>query len=65
MASMKIKPCPFCNSKQVKLESASTINDPGSQWWVTCYSCQAEGSLTYEKHIAIRLWNLPKRMNKK
>ena len=48
----KLKPCPFCGSKDDLL-----INDEDYEVFVFCWSCEARGPEMFSKNDAIEAWN--------
>lgn len=50
----KLKPCPFCASRQVAVQSHA---GPATVFAVRCENCAAEGPLGMTYAEAIKLWN--------
>ena len=61
-----MKPCPFCNSTNLKLES-EWIDPDGlyghEEWIVWCRNCGAIGPNQLSDTEAMRLWNLRRPMD--
>ena len=59
--SIKLKPCPFCGSTNVKIVGNHTNDDCGwyYSYYVFCRDCGARGAekRDEEKPLAIRAWN--------
>lgn len=49
--SDKIKPCPFCNCKDI------VICDKGTAWSLYCWDCGAIGPTKKNRSEAIEAWN--------
>lgn len=50
--SEELKPCPFCDSKNVKL-----CNYLESSFWGDCFHCGAQGSRRANGGVAVSVWN--------
>jgi Lar family restriction alleviation protein len=55
MPDTEFKPCPFCGSKHVSIESVFT--ETGNFEVLGCDTCRAEGPLGNNQAKAIKLWN--------
>jgi Lar family restriction alleviation protein len=52
---LPIKPCPFCSSRDVAVETLGTENRPF--YAVSCDDCEATGPLSDSYDGAIEAWN--------
>jgi len=48
----KIKPCPFCGSKEVDICRTNK-----QACWIRCHKCEAEGNCAEKREDAITEWN--------
>ena len=46
---MKLKPCPFCGSNDVKVVSGMNF--------VACYECESDSGVYDSKEEAVKAWN--------
>ena len=60
MSKEKLKQCYFCNSESIKLIRKVKPNTRGQEhnYYVTCNSCKARGSLKGTETEALNSWNL-------
>ena len=59
MMKTKLKPCPFCGSDDLDLmETDSGVGGLSGEYYVTCWSCCAEGGKEDTKKKAKMVWNL-------
>ena len=56
MTAAKIKPCPFCRSKNVKVWLYGTEKISHGHA-VACEDCEAQGPVTLREVEAVRIWN--------
>ena len=66
---MEIKPCPFCNSHDVKIWDNSNVHPFHQYWCVVCDNCKAQGPQVFpykqeesRETVAIRDWNTAERL---
>lgn len=52
----KIKPCPFCGSKDIEILEWTFKNDINT-WQVECQECGVSGSMYSIKAEAVEEWN--------
>jgi Lar family restriction alleviation protein len=63
MADPGLLPCPFCDSEDVKLTSASSTSMPDTWYFVECQKCGARGPMVsvcddeHPEETARRGWN--------
>ena len=50
LRSYELKPCPFCNSNDIKLVESNSV-------WACCAFCNAEGPNTKTRKEACKAWN--------
>lgn len=63
--SEELKPCPFCGSKNVKLDQTDETPEESSDVWVYCEECLCDGPNASTdifqpqqlEQVAISLWN--------
>lgn len=51
MPEIQLKPCPFCGSKNLDMDSDY------EHWVVVCKDCMAAGPSSFEKTLAALYWN--------
>lgn len=52
--TQKMKPCPFCGSKELRLWEDRTF---GGGYSVYCWMCGSQGREDLDKEVAIAAWN--------
>lgn len=58
MSKLTLKPCPFCGSDDLDLmETCSGIGGLSGEYYVTCWSCYAEGGKEKTRKKAKQGWN--------
>ena len=65
MSKTMIEPCPFCGSEEVKRISPkpeSGVRKVYRIWQVVCLACEARGSSSTVKTIAVARWNSVERV---
>lgn len=50
----KLKPCPFCGSKEVESGRGVDI----TKWFVCCHICQTDGPVSHTEEQAANSWNI-------
>ena len=64
MTNVQLKPCPFCGGEASTHICGSEAYEIGSPRrhivarWVSCDSCGASGSSTFDMDEAIKAWNI-------
>ena len=53
----KLKPCPFCGSKDIHIMIERPQNIFSHCYKVMCFSCQATSALKETGAMAIEVWN--------
>jgi len=48
---MKLKPCPFCKSKNILIKNVM------DEFWVHCSLCSASSKISFSAEEAITAWN--------
>jgi len=58
MSNENLKPCPFCESKDIRMdEHQSVTGSTGSIFSMCCYQCGATFPNRYSKELMIKAWN--------
>ena len=53
-----IKPCPFCNNKDIRFEKhINNLSPTGEIWSMCCYKCGATFPNRYKKELLVKSWN--------
>lgn len=56
----EFKPCPFCGSEKIIIESADVDGawpEDITKWAVSCKECHASSAITLDRENSITLWN--------
>jgi Lar family restriction alleviation protein len=53
----ELKPCPFCGSKNLFIDTGISGGDGGNLFWVVCNECYSSGQALDKKSSAIAAWN--------
>lgn len=59
----KLKPCPFCGSKEITLYETTRFDFSRVGYCVTCEMCYAEGGKAKSRAGARQLWNKRERVD--
>lgn len=57
MVGFKLKPCPFCGSKDVRVDEYYYVSDGSTGYCVTCYKCGIGTPERESRKKVIRAWN--------
>ena len=59
MKKDNLKPCPFCGSKNVIIDSLPLGKSPMFHYWAECQECNAgyRNNPRYRKEDAVKVWN--------
>lgn len=59
MKKENLKPCPFCGSKNVIIDSIPLGKSPMFHYWAECQECNAgyRNNPRYRKEDAVKVWN--------
>lgn len=52
MNNTELKPCPFCGSTNLVVDSSDMY-----RWYVECWDCEADGPFADDEGLAIEAWN--------
>lgn len=58
--TMEIKPCPFCGSKRIRINSTREDREEEDKlqtYWGLCMDCGADGPNAESAEEAVRMWN--------
>ena len=57
--SKKLKPCPFCGSKNIIIDSIPLGKNPMFHYWAECQECNAgyRNNPRFRKEDAVKVWN--------
>lgn len=60
MNQNQLQPCPFCGSKDVKLEEVFYVRDNKTErrWFVGCETCGSRGGEQGSSMKAKKVWNM-------
>lgn len=55
----KLKPCPFCGSKNIMIDSIPLGKNPMFHFWAECQECNAgyRNNPRFRKEDAVKVWN--------
>ena len=59
MKKDNLKPCPFCGSKNIIIDSIPIDKSPMSHYWAECQECNAgyRNNPRFRKEDAVKVWN--------
>jgi len=52
-----LKPCPFCGSKKLMMDTGLSGADDSKLFWIVCNECYSSGPAYDKKSAAIARWN--------